>query len=79
MAQFGPDARLSSIIDDWAPYYVARTQAVLDGTWEQVDVWDGIKPGMVEIGSFSDKRFWAWISMSKASPANCRSNLASKI
>ncbi len=55
MAQFGPDARLSSIIDDWAPYYVARTQAVLDGTWEQVDVWDGIKPGMVEIGSFSDK------------------------
>ena len=55
MAQFGPNARLSSIIDDWAPYYIARTQAVLDGTWESTDTWDGIKPGMVEIGSFSDK------------------------
>ncbi len=54
MAQFGPDARLSSIIDDWAPYYVARSKAVLDGTWEQSDTWDGIKEGMVAIGSFSD-------------------------
>ena len=55
MAQFGPNARLSSIIDDWAPYYVARAQAVLDGTWESTDTWDGIKEGMVAIGSFSDK------------------------
>ncbi len=55
MAQFGPDARLSSIIDDWAPYYVARSQAVLDGTWEQSDTWDGIKEGMVAIGAFADK------------------------
>lgn len=55
MAQFGPDARLSSIIDDWAPYYVARTKAVLDGTWAQADTWDGIKEGMVAIGTFSDK------------------------
>ena len=55
MKQFGPNARLSSIIDDWAPYYIARTKAVIDGTWEQVDVWDGIKEGMVAIGDFSDK------------------------
>ncbi|MDE2790915.1 MAG: BMP family ABC transporter substrate-binding protein [Paracoccaceae bacterium] len=55
MMQFGPTARLSSIIDDWAPYYVARTQAVLDGTWESMDTWDGIEPGMVEIGEFSDR------------------------
>ena len=55
MAQFGPNARLSSIIDDWAPYYIARTKAVLDGTWESMDTWDGIYEGMVEIGSFSDK------------------------
>ena len=55
MAQFGPNARLSSIIDDWAPYYIARTQAVLDGTWASMDTWDGINEGMVEIGSFSDK------------------------
>ena len=55
MMEFGPTARLSSIIDNWAPYYVARTQAVLDGTWESIDTWDGIEPGMVEIGEFSDR------------------------
>ena len=32
---------------DWGPYYVARTQAVLDGTWTSMDTWDGIGPGMV--------------------------------
>ncbi|PCJ76312.1 MAG: BMP family ABC transporter substrate-binding protein [Rhodobacteraceae bacterium] len=55
MMQFGPNARLSSIIDNWAPYYIARVQAVMDGTWESMDTWDGIKPGMVGIGEFSDK------------------------
>lgn len=55
MKQFGPNARLSSIIDDWAPYYIARTKAVMDGSWESTDTWDGIKPGMVAIGDFSDK------------------------
>lgn len=54
MVQFGPNARLSSIIDNWGPYYIARVNAVIDGTWESTDTWDGIKPGMVEIGKFSD-------------------------
>ncbi len=55
MKEFGPNARLSSIIDNWAPYYIARTQAVIDGTWESTDTWDGIAPGMTQIGEFSDK------------------------
>jgi len=55
MAQFGPNARLSSIIDNWAPYYIARSQAVLDGTWESMDTWGDIASGMTEIGAFSDK------------------------
>ena len=54
MKQFGPTARLSSIIDDWAPYYIARTQAVMDGTWESTSTWDGIKEGMVGTGDFSN-------------------------
>ncbi len=54
MAEFGPFPRVSSIIDNWAPYYVARTQAVMDGTWESVDTWDGIPTGMVEIGEITD-------------------------
>jgi len=55
MKQFGPNARLSSIIDNWGPYYVARAKAVLDGTWTSQDTWDGIAPGMTKIGEFSDK------------------------
>lgn len=55
MMSFGPTARLSSIIDNWGPYYVARVQAVIDGSWESTDTWDGIAPGMVQIGAFSDR------------------------
>ncbi len=54
MKEFGPNARLSSIIDNWKPYYIARTAAVMDGTWESTDTWGGIDSGMVEIGEFSD-------------------------
>jgi len=54
MDQFAPVSRVSAIIDDWAPYYIARTQAVIDGTWESTDTWDGIGPGMVGIGEMTD-------------------------
>jgi simple sugar transport system substrate-binding protein len=54
MYEFAPFPRVSSIIDDWAPYYIARTQAVIDGTWESTDTWDGIAPGMVGIGEITD-------------------------
>ena len=54
MSEFGPMPRVSSIIDDWAPYYIARTQAVMDGTWESTSTWDGIGAGMVGIGEISD-------------------------
>ncbi|MEP1521267.1 BMP family ABC transporter substrate-binding protein [Ascidiaceihabitans sp.] len=54
MSQYGPMPRVSSIIDDWAPYYIARTKAVMDGTWTSTDTWDGIGAGMVGIGEISD-------------------------
>jgi len=54
MAQYAPFPRVSSIIDDWAPYYIARTKAVMDGTWTSTDTWDGIGAGMVGIGEISD-------------------------
>ena len=54
MAEYGPFPRVSSIIDNWGPYYVARTKAVMDGTWESVSTWDGIGAGMVGIGDISD-------------------------
>lgn len=54
MAEYAPLPRVSSIIDNWAPYYIARTQAVMDGTWESVQTWDGIGAGMVGIGEISE-------------------------
>ncbi|WP_372613309.1 BMP family ABC transporter substrate-binding protein [Aquicoccus sp.] len=54
MAEYKPSPRVSSIIDDWAPYYIDRVQAVMDGTWETKDTWDGIGPGMVGIGEITD-------------------------
>ena len=55
MADYIDGPRVSSIIDNWAPYYIARTQAVMDGTWESVNTWDGISTGMVKIGEITDK------------------------
>ena len=54
MGEYAPSPRVSSIIDNWAPYYIARTKAVMDGTWETVNTWDGIGAGMVKIGEISD-------------------------
>ncbi|ALG89281.1 MULTISPECIES: BMP family ABC transporter substrate-binding protein [Actibacterium] len=54
MAEYAPAPRISSIIDEWAPYYIDRVQAVIDGTWESVNTWHGIKEGMVGIGEFSE-------------------------
>ena len=54
MSEYAPSPRVSSIIDNWAPYYIARVGAVMDGTWESTDTWDGIGPGMVGIGEMSD-------------------------
>uniref|UniRef100_UPI00262878A0 BMP family ABC transporter substrate-binding protein n=1 Tax=uncultured Lentibacter sp. TaxID=1659309 RepID=UPI00262878A0 len=55
MAEFKDGPRVSSIIDDWAPYYIARTKAVMDGTWATKSTWDGIGAGMVGIGDITDK------------------------
>jgi len=54
MAEYAPMPRVSSIIDNWAPYYIDRTQAVIDGTWESQQIWHGIAEGMVEIGDITD-------------------------
>ena len=54
MAEYKPLPRVSSIIDNWSPYYIARTQAVIDGTWESQQVWQGIDKGMVKIGEITD-------------------------
>lgn len=54
MSEYAPFPRVSSIIDNWSPYYIDRVAAVMDGTWASTDTWDGIAPGMVEIGEITD-------------------------
>jgi len=53
MVNFGPKAHLTSIVDNWAPYYVARTKAAMDGTWKSGDTWGGFKSGMVELSAYN--------------------------
>jgi len=52
MAAFAPNALLTSIIDNWADYYIARTQAVLDGSWVSTDTFGGMDANMVEMGPY---------------------------
>lgn len=54
MAEYKPTPRVSSIIDNWGPYYVKRVGALLDGTYEQADAWEGIAGGEVLIGEITE-------------------------
>jgi simple sugar transport system substrate-binding protein len=54
MAAFKPAPRVAAIIDNWAPYYISRTQAVMDGTWESQGFWGGMTDGEVVIGEITD-------------------------
>lgn len=53
MSRFGPKAHLTSIVDDWSGYYVARTKAVLENTWKSGDVWGGFDSGMVKLSGYN--------------------------
>jgi simple sugar transport system substrate-binding protein len=55
MSAYKDGPRVSSIIDNWAPYYVKRVGQLLDGTYEQTDSWEGIAAGEVEIGEITDR------------------------
>lgn len=54
MSSFAPMPRVSSTIDNWAPYYVQRVGAVMDGSWASEGAWGGIDTGMVGIGEITD-------------------------
>lgn len=54
MIKFGPETQLTSIIDDWGPYYIERVEAVANGTWEQVDVWAGMAEEHVVMAPYTN-------------------------
>lgn len=54
MIKFGPHAQLTSIVDNWAPYYIKRAEDVLAGTWKSQDVWGGLKSKMVVMAPYTN-------------------------
>jgi simple sugar transport system substrate-binding protein len=54
MHKFAPDHQLTAIVDNWNDYYIARTKAVMDGTWESQDIWGGFAAKMVEMAPYTN-------------------------
>jgi simple sugar transport system substrate-binding protein len=54
MIKFGPKAQLTSIVDTWAPYYIARVKAELDGTWKESNIWGGLDSKMFEMAPYTN-------------------------
>jgi len=54
MIKFGPKTQLTSIVDNWAPYYISRVKAELDGKWETDDTWGGLKTKTVVMAPYTN-------------------------
>jgi simple sugar transport system substrate-binding protein len=54
MIKFGPKSQLTAIIDNWAPYYIARVKDELDGKWTSGDVWGGLKTKMFLMAPYTN-------------------------
>jgi basic membrane protein A and related proteins len=54
MIKFGPKTQLTSIIDNWAPYYIERVKAQLDGSWKSEDTWGGIETKMFVMAPYTN-------------------------
>jgi simple sugar transport system substrate-binding protein len=54
MIKFGPKTQLTSIMDNWAPYYVERVKLELEGKWTSEDTWGGLKSKMVVMAPYTN-------------------------
>ena len=52
MIKFGPKTQLTAITNNWAPYYIERVKAVLDGKWKSGDVWGGLKSKLLVMAPY---------------------------
>jgi simple sugar transport system substrate-binding protein len=55
MSAFGPNAQVTALVNNWAPYYISRVKAVMDGTWKTGNVWGGLSSGMLTIAPYGKK------------------------
>ncbi len=54
LSAYAPGAQLTAIESLWGGYYVARTRALLDGTWTSAGTSLGLAEGALGIAPFSD-------------------------
>jgi len=54
MIKFGPKAQLTSIIDNWAPYYDERVKLELAGKWTTGDTWGGLKSKLFVMAPYTN-------------------------
>jgi len=54
MISFAPKAQLTSIVDNWGPYYVERVKALMDGTWKSQQSWEGLKDKMLVMAPYTN-------------------------
>ncbi len=54
MIAFGPATQMTSIVDNWNDYYIARVKAALEGTWESKDTWGGMDAEMVHMAPITN-------------------------
>lgn len=54
LKSLAPKTQLTSLIENWAEYYIARTKAVLDDNWTSTDSWGGIDSKMVGLADFDN-------------------------
>ncbi len=53
MSKYGPNAQLTAVTHHWGNYYTKVAQSVVDGKWQQDNVWGGIKDGMIKLAPFN--------------------------
>ena len=54
MTRFGPDAFLSSIVLNWAPYYEQRVQEAREGAWGSHDYWGTLAEDVVQLAPIGE-------------------------
>jgi basic membrane protein A and related proteins len=54
MIAAGPNTQLTAIVDTWGPYYVKRINALMDGTWESGNIWDGLAEGILTMAPYTN-------------------------
>src|SRR5258708_1618007 len=53
MSKYGPNAQLTAVTHHWGNYYTKVAQSVLDGKWQQDNVWGATKHGSTNLAPFN--------------------------